>query len=390
MTNSPPGSGRRIALAFPSMLPLGGAERVQIDLAHEFQLLGFAVDIVIADEPQDARPYFQNEVRIFTLGAPRIRSFIRPFMAYLRAERPDVVIASMWPFTAACVIAARLARTRSLVVVSDHNMLSAQYANRGAVHWAVMRASIALAYPLAAARVAVSAGVASDVARLGRLRPESVTVIHNPVSTQSIQCGGEDFNEVGDAWQGHAGARLLAVGRLKEQKNYPVLLRALSQLLQRRPAHLVILGTGPQEEHIRQLVRSSGLSEHVSLVGHVDVLATYYQRADLFILSSDYEGFGNVIVEAMSYGTPVVSTDCPSGPSEILEYGALGRLVPVGDASALAVAIEAELDTPHLPEDLKKRAADFSPAIAARRYLALVFPDVSAQQLLRDQHKGGP
>ena len=380
MTDSLPGSGRRIALAFPSMLPLGGAERVQIDLAHEFQLLGFAVDIVIADEPQDARPYFQNDVRLFTFGASRIRSFIRPFMAYLRAERPDLVIASMWPFTVACVIAARLARTSTPVVVSDHTILSAQYANQGAVHWLLMRASIALAYPLAAARVGVSCGVASDVARLGRLTPESVTVIHNPVSTQCIQCGGEGLNEVGDAWQGHTGARLLAVGRLKEAKNYPVMLRALSQLLERRPAHLVILGTGPQEAHIRQLVRTCGLNEHVSLAGHVDVLAAYYQRADLFILSSDYEGFGNVIVEAMSCGTPVVSTDCPSGPREILEYGALGRLVPVGDASALAIAIETELDMPHLPADLKKRAADFSPAIAARRYLALVFPEISAQR----------
>lgn len=380
MANSPPGAGRRIALAFPSMLPLGGAERVQIDLANELQLLGFAVDIVIADEPQDARPYFQNEVRIFTFGASRIRRFVRPFMAYLRAERPDMVIASMWPFTVACAIAARLARTRTPVVVADHTILSAQYANQGAVHRVMMRASIALAYRLAAARVGVSRGVASDVARLGRLAPESVTVIHNPVNAQSIKCGGEDLKAVDDAWPGHAGARLLAVGRLKAVKNYPVMLRALSQLLQRRPAHLVILGTGPQEEYIRRLVGSSGLGEHVSLVGHVDVLAPYYQRADLFILSSDYEGFGNVIVEAMSCGTPIVSTDCPSGPGEILQYGALGRLVPVGDASALAAAIEAELDMPHPPEELKKRAADFSPAIAARRYVALVFPEIQAQR----------
>lgn len=375
MVESLPGHGRRIALAFPSMLPLGGVERVQIELAREFQAMGFAVDIVIANEPQDVRPYFHKETRIFTFDTSRIHNFIRPFMAYLRTERPDVVVASMWPFTTACVVAARLARTGCLVLVSEHSILSIQYAKQRGLHLIAMRASIALSYRLAAVRVAVSTGVAADLARLGWLRPESVEVIHNPVSIRAIPDGEENLIKAGDAWRAHSGARLLAVGRLKESKNYPVLLQAMEQVLQRRTAHLVILGTGPEEDAIRQLISSYGLIDHVSLLGHIDDPAPYYQLADLFILSSDYEGFGNVIVEAMSVGTPVVSTDCPSGPSEILEQGLRGRLAPVGDARALATAIEAELDTPQPPEKLIKRAADFNPAIAARRYIALLFPE---------------
>lgn len=388
MENSPPGNGRRIALAFPSMLPLGGAERVQIDLAREFQALGFDVDIVIADEPQDARPYFKIETRVFTFGTPRIRQFIRPFAAYLRAERPAMVIASMWPFTAACVIAARLAGTRTVIVVSEHNVLSAQYMHAGNLHRVLMRASIAVFYRWAAARVAVSSGVAVDLVRLGWLRPESVRVIYNPVKASATAIRPEYLTDVGKAWQGCAGARLLAVGRLKSQKNYPLLLQALALLLPRREVHLVIVGTGPDKDAIGRLIAASGLNDHVTLAGHVEDPTPYYHCADLLVLSSDYEGFGNVIVEAMSCGTPVVSTDCPSGPAEILENEAWGRLAPVGDANALARAIAAELDNPHRPEDLIRRATAFTPSIAARQYLALHLPEFAPHPSMDAQSPG--
>ena len=376
------GNGQRIAFAFPEMLPLGGAERVQIDLARELHALGFAIDIVMAYETQDVSQYFPPGTRVFSFGTPRTRDFIRPFTAYLRAERPAAVIAAMWPFTSACILAARLARSRTAVLVSEHNMLSIQYAGQGWLHRAAMRLSIALTYPFASARVAVSFGVVEDLGRLGWLRSGSVNVIHNPVFAPVQILEQQHLVKARLAWGSTSGACLLAVGRLKAQKNYPLLLEALSHLLQRRDAHLVILGTGPDKEEIEHLILSAGLVDHVSLFGHVDDPMPYYSCADLFVLSSDYEGFGNVIVEAMSCGTPVVSTDCPSGPSEILEGGALGRLVPVGDASALATAMEAELDAPHAPEDLIRRAADFTPAIAARRYLELLLPDFAARKIV--------
>lgn len=383
---SMPGQGRRICLAFPSMLPLGGAERVQVDLAREFHSLGFELDIVIADEPHDASPYFSKKSRIFTFATPRTRNFIRSFTAYLRAERPDMVISSMWPFTTACVIAARLARTRTPVVVAEHNMLSVQYAEHGFMHRALMRSSIAVSYRLAAARVAVSTGVSHDLTKLAWLGQDSVNVIHNPVYTQSTKDYSILSDNIGKVWPDNC-ARLLAVGRLKAQKNYPLLLQAILIVLRKRAAHLVILGTGPEKDAILQLVRSLKLENHVTLLGHVEDVENYYINANLFVLSSDYEGFGNVIVEAMSFGIPVVSTDCPSGPSEILGNGMWGRLVPVGDALALSAAIEAELDMPHPPSDLKKRAADFLPEIAARKYLASIFPEFSSKQMTDLNHK---
>jgi glycosyltransferase involved in cell wall biosynthesis len=142
----------------------------------------------------------------------------------------------------------------------------------------------------------------------------------------------------------------------------------------RSDAKLMLVGTGAGEVDLRTLAGELGLASQVVFAGFHPDPTSFYQTADLFVLSSDYEGFGNVIVEALACGTSVVSTDCPSGPAEILENGRYGRLVPVRDAQALADAMQKALATPHDPALLKQRASDFAPAIATKRYLELLCP----------------
>jgi glycosyltransferase involved in cell wall biosynthesis len=120
------------------------------------------------------------------------------------------------------------------------------------------------------------------------------------------------------------------------------------------------------------LIDELGLGARVILAGFFPNPAVCYETADLFVLSSEHEGFGNVLVESLSFGLPVISTDCPAGPAEILGHGRWGDLVPPGDAEALAVAMAAALARPVDREALKARAAQFTPEIAARRYLGLV------------------
>jgi len=158
---------------------------------------------------------------------------------------------------------------------------------------------------------------------------------------------------------------------MKAQKNHPLLLRAFARL-NRRDARLMFVGDGTGREALLSLARDLGVVDRVIFAGFQLDPTAFYKTADLFVLSSNYEGFGNVIVEAMAYGTTVVSTDCPSGPAEILENGKYGRLVPVRDPQALADAMQAALTEPHDPDLLKTRAADFAPAIAAKRYLELL------------------
>ena len=165
----------------------------------------------------------------------------------------------------------------------------------------------------------------------------------------------------------------MTVGSMKAQKNHPLLLRAFAGM-GRWDARLMLVGTGAGEAGLRVAADELGITQQVIFAGFHSDPTPFYQTADLFVLSSDYEGFGNVIVEAMACGTPVVSTDCPSGPAEILEQGKHGRLVPVGDVEALTSAMQAALAARHDPDALKQRAANFAPAIAAKRYLELLCP----------------
>ncbi len=182
-------------------------------------------------------------------------------------------------------------------------------------------------------------------------------------------------NDIAEAaWEGYRGARIMTVGRLKRVKNHALLIRAFAKVSEIQPARLMIVGDGELRDELEALIAELGLGGKVVLPGFVNDPTPLYRSADLFVLSSNYEGFGNVIVEAMACGVPVVSTDCPAGPSEILENGRFGTLVPVGDVDALASAMMSALQTGHDPEVLKRRAAAFAPEVAASKYLDLLFP----------------
>lgn len=371
--SSKPGS-RRIAHILPSLLPFGGVERLMITHATQYLARGFEVDFVFLNEPQDVSDFVPTGARIFDLHVPRLRHSIGPLVRYLRAERPDAVHAAIWPLTSAVAIARSIAQVPSRLVVSDHNPLSIQYAPRGFAHRLALRASIAMTYPLTDARVTVSGGVADDLAKLSGLSRERFTVIHNPISIAISE--DMDVRAVDAAWRGWEGKRIITVGRLKTQKNHALLIRAFKRLLGRMDARLMILGVGELAEETAARVASAGLANKVLMPGQVDDPIPFYRSADLFVLSSDYEGFGNVIIEALACGLPVVSTDCPGGPAEILEYGRYGRLVPVGDEAALESAMMAALSEPVDSEKLKSRAADFAPGIVTEKYANLFFPDM--------------
>jgi len=277
----------------------------------------------------------------------------------------------MWPLTAIVGVARLLSGRRSRIVVSEHGLISAQFADRGFLHRILLRISTAIGYRLADERVGVSAGVANDMARLSTMDPKEIRVIHNPIDI-SRESPREARSGPAEYWGDSVGARLLTVGRLKKVKNHALLLRAVARLKGVLNFRLVIVGDGECELELRTLVEELGLSEDVRFAGFQSDPAPFYQSADVFVLSSDYEGFGNVIVEALACGTPVVSTNCPSGPSEILNDGEFGTLVPVSDEGALANGILSALKTKTNSAKLKSRAADFSPRIAASKYLELL------------------
>ncbi len=364
----------RILFLLPSLCG-GGAERVALGLALEFRRLGHMPEFLLMQAQgellQEARAMFP----VHDLGCMRIRQLPFALALEMRRRPPDALVASMWPLTVIAPLAQRLSGSRFPVVVSEHNTLSVQYKPRGSIHNLAMRVSMALGYPLAAHRVAVSAGVADDLAQLSGLSRKAICVVHNPVPPGTTSfCEG--LSHVEDLWTAPQGARVLSVGSFKSQKNHPLLLRAFA-LLHRPGSRLMIVGQGEGEDQLRSLSIELGIADRVKFAGFHQDPTPFYATANLLVLSSDYEGFGNVIVEALAQGLPVVSTDCPSGPAEILDYGRYGRLVPVGDTAALASAMDEALAATHDRDALKQRAADFAPEIAARRYLDLFIHEIA-------------
>jgi glycosyltransferase involved in cell wall biosynthesis len=226
-------------------------------------------------------------------------------------------------------------------------------------------------YPRADAIIAVSNGIADDLAQVTGLPRERITTIYSPVITPELQ--EKARAPLDHPWfaQGSPPV-LLGVGRLVPQKDFPTLLKAFARVRAVRKARLVILGEGIRRMELETLVRELGVAADVTLPGFVANPFPYMAGASVFVLSSAWEGLPGVLIEAMACGCPVVSTDCPSGPAEILDGGAYGPLVPVGNDEALAKAILSVLETPPDPERLRVRAALFSVDRAADRYLEVL------------------
>lgn len=358
-----------ISLLLPDLRG-GGAERVMINLAREFARLGQRVEFVLMEATGDFLPEAQRDFTVVDLATSRTRKVARPLARYLRDRKPDAVIANMWPLTSAAVIGKALSRQPCHLLLVEHITLTRQYASWGRLHGLFMAASMATTYRFADRIAAVSEGSALDTARLARVPSDRVTVLHNPIPQRPMP--SPEARAIADTlWACPPGQRILTVGSLKDQKNHPLLLRAFA-VMSRPDARLMLLGQGGNEAALRALASDIGIADRVIFAGFCADPSPFYATADLFVLSSDYEGFGNVIVEALSFGLPVVSTDCPSGPAEILQGGRFGRLAPVGDAPALACAIAEALDAPVDRDALIRRAADFAPGIAARKYLDLL------------------
>jgi glycosyltransferase involved in cell wall biosynthesis len=358
---------RTIAFVLPS-LGGGGAERVAIRLMHHFRAAGHRVEFVLMEKKGELLAEVPEGVRIVDLGASRVRQAIGPLVRYFRATRADAVQVRMWPLTVAAIIARALARSRVRVVVSDHAVLTRHFAGRP-LTLAALGASVRLFYPRADARLLVASAAADDFARLSRLPREDFEVIYNPVDEPPADAAATP--EIEAEW-GDADGRIITVGTLKAQKNHALLIRSFARVRQQQKAKLMIVGAGPLEAELVELAESLGLADAVIFPGFVPKPWPYDASADLFVLSSDYEGYPNVLVEAMRSGLAVVSTDCESGPREILDGGKVGRLVPVGDEEALAAAIVQELRAPHPAEAVRARAEELSGASTADRYLELL------------------
>ncbi|MBT9173925.1 MAG: N-acetylgalactosamine-N,N'-diacetylbacillosaminyl-diphospho-undecaprenol 4-alpha-N-acetylgalactosaminyltransferase [Syntrophomonadaceae bacterium] len=368
-------SSIKIALFLPS-LHVGGAERVLLNLARGFAERGLAVDLVVAKAEGPYLSQVPKEVRIVDLRASRILTSLPALALYLRRERPEVMLSAIDHANIVALWARKLSAAPSRIVVSVHSTLTRATDNEPHVRGRLVPRLVAWFYPWADAVVAVSRGVAEDLAASTGLSAERIKVIHNPVVTPELLKKAKEPLEHPWFASGQPPV-ILAVGRLTAAKDYPALIKAFKLVRADRPARLMILGEGEGRTGLEALVRELGLEKDVLLLGHVDNPYNYMALAAVFALSSAWEGFGNVLAEAMAVGTPVVSTDCPSGPAEILEGGKWGRLVPAGNPEMLAGAIVASIMDRPDSAGLESRAKDFGLEKISGEYLKVLLPMLS-------------
>ncbi|MGA2618530.1 MAG: glycosyltransferase [Thermoguttaceae bacterium] len=338
------GAGNTVALFVPRPGP-GGAERITVHLANGLVRRGRRVDAVFLQAEGPFLADLTAEVRILDLNAPRLMHAIPRLAAYLRSARPEVLISALDYANVGAILANGLSRTNTPTVAAVHVTHSMDAAARRGIKQSILRTAIRWTYRRADAIVCVSQGVADDLLRVTRLPAEKVRVIYNPVVTpRLLELAREPVTH---PWFAPGQPEVLvAVGSLTPPKDFATLIRAMALLRQNRAARLMILGEGPLRGALENLVRELGLQDCVALPGFDKNPYAYLARAAVFVLSSAWEALPTVLIEALAVGVPVVSTDCRYGPGEILDGGRYGRLVPVGDAEAMAQAVAGALRGP--------------------------------------------
>jgi len=411
-------SPRRVAFLLDN-LNGGGAERVVLGMAAGFAGLGYEVDLLVCELhgelcgsiPQNVNlVVLQPDAKLTGLAyavrrsgwhglggvlywvasarkIPRSFRYIRAVHDYLRMRRPAVLSSALGKSNICAVLAASAADVTTRVFVGAHIAHSirseqSRRSGKGQVHSLVPL--LRYCFARASGVIAVSRGVAEDAINFLGVEPARVHVVYNPVDTSEFPASA-DLPLAHPWFRAGAPPVILGMGRLVEQKNFPLLIRAFAAVRQQADVRLVILGgdksSAEQMAHQRQLqalATELGVGEDVALPGYQSNPHAYLRAARLFVLSSNFEGFGNVLVEALLAGCPVVSTDCPSGPAEILDGGRYGTLVPVNDVDSLSTAMLSSLAVQPQPEKLRQRGSEFSLERAVAGYHQIFFGERAA------------
>jgi glycosyltransferase involved in cell wall biosynthesis len=348
----------------------GGAERMTLKLIEHLRGRGVDVTLLLHSGAGPLSDLLPPDLRVVRFQTARTLFDLVPLWRHLMRERPDILISGLDHNTVIALFAGFLAGRRTPVVPIQHNALSREAAS-GGWKYAVLPACYRLFSPAASRFVAVSRGVADDMASACGIARDRISVIYNSVIDEEFKTLAAE--PIAHPWfDRHDVPVFVNAGRLVPQKDHESLLRAFAQALQRRPMRLMILGVGPLQEHLLKVTAELRIEHAVQFLGFQRNPLPYFREADALVLTSQYEGFGNVLIEAMGCGTPVITVDCPYGPSEIIEGGKFGVLVPIGNTDALADALASDEWRKCAPTALKRRAEIFNMTAMADQYLALI------------------
>lgn len=357
---------------FVSFSGEGGVERMIAHLCEGFLAAGVAVDLLLIKDRGSALKLVPAEVRQIKLGN-HATTCLPSLVTYLKRERPAALLSSKHRANQIAVMARALAGVEMRLLVKIETNLTASLAKQNWLKRLLFTRQLRFFYPHADGVIGVSQGVTDDLRQLINGEPARFHTIYNPVLPKDLAARARE--PIAHPWFDDGVPVIIGAGRLTRQKDFATLLHAFSLVVKECSARLLLLGDGPERGRLEALAAELGISAVVDFHGFIANPFPYIARSDLFVLSSAWEGFGNVLVEAMALGVPVVSTDCPSGPREILNDGALGPLVPVADPVALANAILTTLAAPLASQELIAATAPYTILQSAKEHLALLFAD---------------
>jgi glycosyltransferase involved in cell wall biosynthesis len=366
-------ASRTIAIFLPSLVG-GGAERVMLNLAIALSQEGQPVDLVLANA---AGPYLDQvpaEINVVDLQRSRTLTSLPALVRYLRKTRPKAIISALDHANLVAIWAKHLAFIPAKAIVTIHSNARYLVHHSSDTRWGIIPVLMRLFFPFAHKIVCVSKGVEDALSETLKLSKENLQTIYNPIISDDI------FEKarapIDHPWFHSDQNVVVAVGRLSQEKGFSTLIQAFSKIGGQYNAKLVILGEGQQRQELELLIQSFGLEDSVQLLGFVDNPYAYLSKATMFVLSSEWEGLPTVLIEALALGIPVISTDCESGPREILNDGEYGILIPINDPERLAEAMLYYLDSPdqsHLENEGRiETVGSYFFHLSAQEYLSLI------------------
>lgn len=359
----------RIAVFLPSLRG-GGAERVVLNLLNGIAERGIPVDLVLVRKEGQYLSQVPLNARVIDLKARRVLTSIFGLVWYLRKQRPVSLLSVMDHCNIIAILAKLISRVKVKNVISIHNTLSEVMTNKlDNIGGRILFILVRLLYRFSDNIIVVSKGAASDIQGIKNIDKKNLKVIYNPVISQNMYKMANDFNE---ELACDRRKLVVAVGRLTPQKDFKTLIKAFKIVDNKYDAKLVILGEGEERVELEKLIFELGLSDSAYLCGFKKNPYAIMASASLFVLSSVYEGLPTVLIEAIALGVPIVSTDCKSGPREILKIAGTGRLVKVGDVSEMADAMIKTLKEESAYEINQKFINMFSLDFATDEYLKVL------------------
>lgn len=361
----------KIAIILPDLRG-GGAEKVNLNLAYNWFKKGHEVTFILMRKKGEFLKKIHPKFNIIDLKKKRIRQILFPLAKYFFYKKPDIIIANMWPLTTVATISWLLSFRQGKFYTIDHVHLSTSVKKELFIPKVILKYSLIITYFFVNRIITVSKGVADDIIKINKKFKKKVKVIYNPVVIKKNKYISKKKIELTKKiWGKKKIYKILSIGSLKLQKDFFNLIRAFAKIKKLKKSKLIIVGDGPLRYSLQEYCQKFNLEDRVLFAGFRHNISDYYHTADLFVCSSKWEGFSNVIAEALSYGLPVVATNCKSGPSEILKNGKYGSLVPVNNSIKLSKEIDRNFSLKKNKKILIKRSMDFEIKKISDQYIKL-------------------